>query len=92
MCKIFFTINFVRNIYKFYNFIGNNYLKKIISQLKFLEKNNKKKICKFFQQICNKILMWEFLITTLTLKQLPVLLSDYLLLKKLLVVFDSVDR
>jgi len=28
----------VRNTYELYNFIGNNYLRKIICQLRFLEK------------------------------------------------------
>jgi len=47
--KKIFTTNFVRNIYELYNFIGNNYPRRNICHLRFLEKITRKS---FILQIC----------------------------------------
>jgi len=41
--KTLFTTNFVRNTYKFYNFLGNNYLHKNYLSIKILKKIDRKK-------------------------------------------------
>jgi len=46
--KILFAKNFVKNTYKFYNFVENNIYERIICQLKFLERITEKK--SFFLQ------------------------------------------
>jgi len=56
--KIFFTSNFVRNIYKFYNFIGSNYTRRNYLLIKIFKQNNKKKILtNFVNKIIRKNLM-----------------------------------
>jgi len=49
--KTFFTTNFVRNTYKFYNFVGNNYL-----PIKILKKKTEKKyfLTNFFNKFIKK--------------------------------------
>jgi len=41
--KTFFTTNFVENTYEFYNFVGNNYLRKNYLPIKIFKINSKKK-------------------------------------------------
>jgi len=52
--KIFFATNFVRNTYEFYNFVENNYPKKLL--FKILRKNNNKKffLINFFNKFIKK--------------------------------------
>jgi len=63
--KTLFTKNFVGNTCEFYNFVGNNYPRRITCQLKFLEKIVGKSI---FLQIFltnlqeNSHVIWEFLV------------------------------
>jgi len=64
--KILFAKNFVKNTYKFYNFVENNIYERIICQLKFLERITEKK--SFFLQFFlinlqeNYHVIWEFLV------------------------------
>jgi len=50
--KTLFTPNFIRNIYKFYNIVKNNYPRKNYIPIKILNKNNRKKY--FFINYFNK--------------------------------------
>ena len=52
MYKTPFTINFVGNTCKFYNFIGNNYSQRNYLPIKILRKNDRKKF--FLTNLFNK--------------------------------------